>query len=104
MSTTSMPVTVFNDTTAPTISITSPAAGSRVSGTVTVSAKASDAVGVSRVEFLLDGVLKAADTTSPYSYSWNSRTTGNGRHTLLARAHDAAGNSRQVTLSVNVKN
>jgi sulfur relay (sulfurtransferase) DsrF/TusC family protein len=104
MGTTSVGVIVSNDTTAPAIAITSPSDGSRVGGTVTVSAKASDAVGVSRVLFFLDGVLKAADTTSPYSYSWNSKTSGNGRHTLLVRAYDAAGNSRQATARVNVKN
>ncbi|MHA1228420.1 MAG: Ig-like domain-containing protein [Candidatus Hodarchaeales archaeon] len=43
------------DTTAPTVSITSPADGATVSGTVTVEASASDNVGVDRVEFFVDG-------------------------------------------------
>ncbi len=100
----SIPVTVSNDTIAPTVAVTSPVAGSRASGTVTVSAAASDNVKVTRVEFYLNGSLKASDTTAPYSYSWNTRIAGNGRHTLLVRAHDGMGNSRQATARVNVKN
>src|SRR6266480_7807314 len=51
-------VTVSNgpppDTTPPTVSITSPASGSTVSNTITVTAGASDNVGVSGVQFILD--------------------------------------------------
>src|SRR5262249_11091006 len=53
------------DTTPPTTSITAPASGSTVSAGVTVSATASDNVGVSRVEFYLDGLLQSTDTSSP---------------------------------------
>ena len=67
------------DTTAPTVSITAPANGATVSGTVTVSATASDNVGVVGVQFLLDGAnLGAEDTSSPYSISWNTRDGGSG--------------------------
>jgi hypothetical protein len=87
------------DLTAPTVSLTAPAAGN-VSGTVNVTANASDNFGVTGVQFLLDGVnLGAEDLTSPYSTSWNSATTTNGSHTLTARARDAAGNT---TTSVGV--
>ncbi|MDQ3565563.1 MAG: Ig-like domain-containing protein, partial [Pseudomonadota bacterium] len=62
------------DSTPPTVSITAPANGGTVSGAaVTVSANASDNVGVAGVQFKLDGVnLGAEDTTSPYSLTWNS--------------------------------
>jgi len=60
---------------------------------LTVSATASDSVGVAGVQFLLDGVaLGSEDTTAPYSVSWNTTTTANGSHSLTARARDAAGN------------
>jgi hypothetical protein len=89
------------DTTAPTATMTAPAAGS-VSGTVTVSANASDDVGVSGVQFKLDGAnLGSEDTTAPYSLTWDTRTAGNGPHTLTAVARDAAGNSGTAT-TVNV--
>lgn len=101
-------VTVNNvsaDTTAPTVSLSAPSSGATVSGTVTVSANASDAVGVTSVQFTLDGVdLGTADTTAPYSISWNTRSSSNGTHTLRAVARDAAGNTRTSssrTVTVN---
>jgi hypothetical protein len=100
-------VTVSNvntDTTAPKTSITSPRAGSTIRGTTTVSANASDNVRVTKVEFLVDGVVKATDTSSPYSFSWNSGTVSKGKHTLQTRAYDATGNvGYSATVSVTVR-
>lgn len=89
------------DTQAPTTSITSPAGGSTVSGTVNVTASASDNVGVTNVEFYLDGVLASSDTSSPYSWSWNTTTVTNASHALTSKAFDAAGNVGTST-AVNV--
>ena len=90
------------DTTPPTVSISSPAPGSVVSGTVNVTASAFDQTGVVGVQFLLDGSnLGAADTFAPYAVSWNTTTATDGMHTLTAVASDAAAN--QTTSSpVNV--
>ncbi len=93
------------DVTAPTVSITAPAGGSTVSGTVAVNATASDNVGVSKVEFYLDGAIRATDTTSPYSWSWDTTQFANGSHTLVAKAYDAAGNvGTSSNVSVTVSN
>jgi hypothetical protein len=92
------------DTTAPTVSVTSPTNGSTVSGTVTVNATASDSVGVTKVEFYVDGALRSTDTSSPYSYSWNTTTFANSSHTIVAKAYDAANNvgtSSNVTVTVS---
>src|SRR5579864_7187977 len=102
-------VTVSNapppDTTPPTVSITSPGGGATVSGTVSVTANASDNVGVAGVQFLLDGTnLGAEDTAAPYTASWNTTGAANGSHTLTAVARDAAGNrttSAAVTVTVS---
>src|SRR5467141_2081305 len=98
-------VTVFNDTTPPTVSITSPAPGATVSGTITVTASASDNVGVVGVQFLLDGVNAGAElTAAPYSVPWNTTGSSNGSHTITAIARDAAGNrttSAPVTVTVD---
>src|SRR6266508_1185507 len=75
-----------SDTTAPTTSITAPAAGASVAGTTTVTASASDNVGVTQVEFYLDGVLQSTDTTSPYSWGWITTTTVDGAHSLTSKA------------------
>ncbi|HUP59461.1 MAG TPA: S8 family serine peptidase [Thermoanaerobaculia bacterium] len=93
------------DTTAPTTSITSPAAGATVSGTVLVTASASDNVGVTKVEFYLDGVLQASDTSSPYEWSWDTTTATNASHSLSSKAYDAAGNvGSSASVSVTVSN
>jgi hypothetical protein len=92
------------DTTPPTTSITAPTAGSTVSGTVSVTANASDNVGVTKVEFYLDGALRSTDTTSPYSWSWDTTQFANSSHSLVTKAYDAAGNvgtSSTVTVTVN---
>jgi Bacterial Ig domain len=88
------------DTTAPTVSATS----SGTSGTLNFSASASDSVGVTRVEFYVDNILKGADTASPYSLAFDSTTVANGTHSLTAKAYDAAGNvgtSSAVSFTVN---
>ena len=87
-------VTVFNDTTPPTVGIVSPTAGATLSSAVTVRANASDNTEVVGVQFRLDGAnLDVEDTTAPYSMSWNTTTASNGPHSLTAVARDAAGNS-----------
>ncbi len=84
---------VVTDATPPTVSLTAPLDSSTVSGPVTVTANASDNVAVTKVEFYLDGVLAATDTSSPHSFAWNTLTATNGLHTLSAKAYDAANNS-----------
>ncbi|MDX6476257.1 MAG: hypothetical protein QOH95_1768, partial [Gaiellaceae bacterium] len=93
------------DSTAPTVSITAPAAGT-VSATVAVNASASDNVGVTGVSFRLDGLAIAGDdTTAPYSVNWDTTTATNGSHTLTAVARDAAGNTTtSAPVAVTVSN
>jgi hypothetical protein len=94
-----------SDTTPPTVALTAPANGATVSGTISVTASASDNVGVVGVQFKRDGVnLGTEDLTSPYSTSWNTTSVSNGSYTLTAVARDAAGNTttsaaRTVTVS-----
>ncbi|MCE9667001.1 M20/M25/M40 family metallo-hydrolase [Myxococcus stipitatus] len=86
-----------SDATPPTVSLTAPLDGSSVSGSVTLSANAADNIGVSRVEFLVDGVVIATATASPYTGSWNSAAAANGAHVVAARAFDLIGNSTTST-------
>jgi len=82
------------DTTPPSVAITVPSSGATVSGTVTVTANASDNVGVLGVQLRLDGApLGAEDTTTPYTVAWNTTSALNGVHTLTAVARDGAGNT-----------
>ncbi|WP_375768928.1 Ig-like domain-containing protein [Archangium gephyra] len=93
-------VTHPEDLTTPVATLTAPTAGSTLSGTATLSATATDDVGVQRVEFLDGASLLGSDTTAPYSLSWDTRTTPNGAHQLAARAYDFAG---RVTTSALVE-
>jgi len=90
----------------PTVSMNSPVAGALVSGTVSVSAAASDAVAVSGVQFLLDGApLGAEVTSSPYSVAWDTTTATTGPHTLSARATDTVGlSTTSAAIAVTVGN
>ena len=92
------------DTTPPTVRITYPAPGATVSGTINVTASASDDRGVADVQFFLDGVFGADDTTAPYSTPWDTTNASDGSHTLTAVARDTSGNQRTsdpVTITVS---
>lgn len=93
-----------SDTAAPTVSITNPAAGSTVSGLITVDVAASDNIGVSRVELLANGKLVASDNSAPFGFSWGTTTVADGSATLTAYAYDAAGNSASRAVQVTVAN
>lgn len=77
------------DTEPPTVT----ASENGTSGTITLSATATDNVGVTKVEFWVDGALKGTATAQPYSITLDSRGLPNGQHTLVAKAFDAAANS-----------
>jgi hypothetical protein len=104
--TTSTAVSVTVDNGVPTVSITSPTGGSNVSGTTAINATAADNTGGSgllKVEFYVDGTLVSSDTTTPYSFSWNTSTYALGAHSLTAKAYDNAPTANVTTSSaVNV--
>jgi hypothetical protein len=92
------------DVTPPTVSAVSVPPGSTLNRVVSLSATASDASGISEVRFLLDGTSLGSDTTSPYTFDWDTSTVADGDYTLRAEADDAAGNTAQsaeVTVSVD---
>jgi hypothetical protein len=94
------------DTTPPTTSVTAPANGATVSGTVTVTATASDNVGVTQMQLLIDGTVVASNTNSTsLSYSFVTTNFTNGTHTIVSKASDAAGNvGTSATVTVTVSN
>jgi hypothetical protein len=94
------------DTTPPTTSVTAPANGATVSGTVTLTATASDNVGVTQMQLLVDGSVVASNTNSTsISFNFNTTTVANGSHTIVSKASDAAGNvGTSATVTVTVSN
>lgn len=78
--------------TAPTVSITAPAANASfvAPASITIQATAADADGtVSQVEFYNGATLLGTDATSPYSFSWTNVAAGS--YTITAKATDNAG-------------
>jgi hypothetical protein len=94
------------DTTAPTVAVSAPIAGATVSGTVSLTATASDNIGVTAVQFQVNGSsVGAEDASAPYSYAWNTTSVSNASYTITARARDAAGNVRtSAGITVTVSN
>ncbi|WP_162604634.1 Ig-like domain-containing protein [Geomonas edaphica] len=91
------------ETLPPTVSITSPVNNDAVSGTVTVTASATDNAGIARVQFLVNGVPVFETAKAPYSFAWNVASLAKGSYDLAARAVDVSGNeavSKAVTVSV----
>jgi hypothetical protein len=98
-STSSVNVTV--DNTAPSVALQKPQPGALSSGTLAVSAHASDAYGVASVQFVVDGKAAGAALTQPdggsgYVYSATLDISGLASvstHQVTAVATDAAGNT-----------
>lgn len=90
------------DTTLPTVAITSPTDGTKVSTNVSIKVNATDDIKVSKVELYVDGFLQGASTTAPFTTKWNSGKAAKGQHTLQCKAYDAAGNvGSSQTVTVN---
>jgi len=95
-------VYVDGDSVVPSVAISAPGDNSQVSGTVTVTASATDNVGVSGFALYDNSTLIFAANQSSISYNWNTATAGSGSHTLVAIASDAAGNAGSASVTVNV--
>ena len=93
-----------SDVTAPVVSFTSPSAGAILSGPVSVSVSATDDLAVSSVTLSINGVTVATDTSSPYTFAWNTNAVPNGAHTLTATSTDTSGNSTSSSIYVVVNN
>ena len=91
------------DTIDPSVAITSPQNNTTVNGSLTVSVSAADEGGVDRVALYVNGELLSADTTSPYTFEWDTYGYANSDHELMAVAYDSAGNdgwSSVITVTV----
>ncbi len=96
-----------SDLVPPTVSITNPPGAKTYTNaqTVTLSASATDNVGVVSVWFYDGSTLKGTDTNAAYTYNWSFTAADGGPHIWTARAYDGAGNvstSSPVTLTVSI--
>lgn len=98
----SFPTQPAADTTRPTVTLTQPAQGATVlrRSTVTIKATASDASGIAKVAFFVNGTLRCVSPFAPYSCAWTVPNTSRVTYTLRAEATDAAGNVSSSTVTV----
>ena len=76
------------DVTAPVVS----ASETGSAGSIALKATATDNVGVTKVEFYVDGTLAGSSTTAPYTLAYDSKLLSKGSHSLVTKAYDAANN------------
>ncbi|HOP40570.1 MAG TPA: S8 family serine peptidase [Geobacteraceae bacterium] len=95
-------IAAIDDTTAPQVTILTPPDGSSISkiNKVTISATASDDIGVTRMELYIDGTLKSTSSNETISANWNTKKIAKGAHTITVQAFDAAGNIGTATSTV----
>jgi Bacterial Ig domain/Right handed beta helix region len=94
----SITVMVANATS--TLTLTSPIAGAKVSGTITIAANQPS--GVEWENFYLDGNWIAS--TPPYSFSWNTNQIANGAHTISVISYGSSGQLGTSSLGITVAN
>ena len=96
----SQSVTIKRDATPPSGSLTAPANGASVTGSVTVSSDSADAApsGVANATFQYSpagantwATIGAPDTTSPYSVSWSTTALADGNYDVRVVTTDNAG-------------
>jgi hypothetical protein len=81
----------------PVVALTSPAANSTYNapGTVVLSATATDADGISKVEFYRGSTLIVTEKILPYSWKWTNVPAG--IYVITAKAYDTKGNTTTTT-------
>ncbi len=93
---------VVVDVTKPTVTVTNPINGRKVSSntTLTIAALASDVSIITQVEFRINGVLKCTDIQIPYSCVWKIPKVQGVVYRIEASAFDTAGNMGSTSSSV----
>ncbi len=89
------------DNSNPTVTITNPLNGSKVSGSISVKVNAKDDVAIAKIDLLIDGKLLASSSTSSLTYSWNTRKVSAGNHSVQAVATDTSGKISTVSITVS---
>ncbi len=90
----------------PTVSITSPADNTNLSGSFTIQGTAADTDDtISKVEIRIgNGNWETATGTSPWTFEWDTTESKNGLVTITARSFDGEIYSDEQQITVSVKN
>ncbi|MDJ0835510.1 MAG: Ig-like domain-containing protein [Acidobacteriota bacterium] len=92
----------IGDSNGPDVTITAPADGAVLDlEPVTIRVTASDAAGVDKVLFFVNGNRVSTDTSAPYQYTWNPSSPNT--YALAAQAFDNCGNQTWEEIQVTVQ-
>jgi len=94
-------IAVTVDNTKPSVSITGPATGAELSGTLAITFVASDA-NLESVQLIIDN--NVFDVTGRTNFIWDTTTVGDGSHAIKLVAHDKAGNVAETSITVTTIN
>ncbi len=83
------------------VTIKSPADGSTVSSTFTISANINSTVQIQTVDFLIDDQKIGSDNTKPYAMAYNADNLSSGKHRISVVATDVSGIATSAAIVVN---
>jgi CubicO group peptidase (beta-lactamase class C family)/lysophospholipase L1-like esterase len=86
----------------PNVTLLSPEDGATLTGWLTLSANATDNLGVTSVSFAVDGTEIATLAAPPYEFDWDSNTLTSGAHELVVTATDSSNNQTSVSATIYV--
>lgn len=94
------------DTDSPVVTITAPAAGGTVFGTIKLSATSKDNDGVVKMQIFIDNATTASaeSTTDAIALDFDTTPLNDGTHTVKFVAVDKAGNSGEESVTLAVAN
>jgi len=93
-----------SDTGNPVVTISNPADGAKVSGTVKISASATDADGIEWMSLFIDGQKITSSWGGSFSYDWDTTKLSDGTHSILVKAADKKGVTGEKSINVSVSN
>lgn len=86
----------------PNVILTFPVSGTDVSGLVKIAATAVDDYGIKEVLFYVNMIQHRVDTSTPYTFDWNTNTIQNGNYGIDVVATDLMDQTDQDTISLYV--
>jgi lipopolysaccharide biosynthesis regulator YciM len=78
--------------------------GAKIHDIQKIVAHADSSDGIDKVEFFVDDQLKATVTGIPYTLTWDTIADKEGKHTLAITAYDSNGQTKKITVSVEIDN
>ncbi|MBU2570147.1 MAG: S8 family serine peptidase [Gammaproteobacteria bacterium] len=92
---------VIEDIAAPTVAISNPADGSRLSRVVKINVSAEDDVAVANIQLFINGSLVSSADGNQLSHNWNTNRESRGTYIIEAVATDTSNKTAKHTITVS---